>query len=83
MVNGRKIEANMVKGSVCDGVVGESTLGIAQVKSNCYSVNYGLAELEFSMANHRFCNVATPANSPGRSPCNPLHGTQLSRQRGS
>ena len=50
----------MVKRSVFDGVVGESTLGIAQVKSNCYSVNYGLAELEFSMANHRFCNVATP-----------------------
>jgi hypothetical protein len=49
MVNGRKIEAKMVKGSVFDGVVGESTLGIAQVKSNCYSVNYGLGELEFSM----------------------------------
>lgn len=81
IVNNQRVEVQLVKGSAFDGVVGETTLHISQVRSCPYSItDRPLVELDFSVANFQFYPATLPS-SPRRSPRHSVHGTQLSRSR--
>lgn len=61
IVNNQRVEALLVRGSVFDGVVGETILHISQVRSGRFSITgYQLIELGFPVANFQFQSSYSP-----------------------